>query len=390
MSSDEPAQDKQPPARLLSPLPPLFGLLTPLGGADDFPIMLGVASPDEPNLDVNEQVFMPHQTPLRRSGAAYSPLPDDLAPLEPPQSVGLKRKRLSQKSSKKKKKKRVLKKRMSKTIFSSDNEVILRSKRDYSLPIIDPYYAHRYERVAEIDDRLKKILTSLGSDFFLNKTVLDVACGRCAFIAFYIAAYLGASRVVACDSEFDSIMSNLRQLRKFKHDGIRLETSSSSAADQYPAMLVKRCGPVPITNKPWRVLPQFSCAKERSKILTENFPYNIEFNMINILKNDFGENRQFNIVLVLGYIMKHAFITGGTDGLRQLFGHIQTVSDYENTQLLVETFYWRDIRKKIDKNVQQIRVDNFLIHELGFKIKQRISPTLLLLKFPPPGEISGG
>ena len=380
-----------PPTRLLSPLPPLFGLLTPLGGGEDFSIMLGVASPDEPPTDANEQVFMPHQTPLRRSGAAYSPLPDDLAPLEPAQSLGLKRKRSSQKSSRKKKKKRALKKRMSKTVFSPDNEVILRTKRQYTLPIIDPYYAHRYERVAEIDARLEKILTVLGSEFFSQKSVLDVACGKCAFVAFYTAAYLGASRVVACDSEFESIMANLRQLRKFKHDGIRLETSSGSASDQYPPILVKRSGPVPITNKPWRVLPQFSTAKEPSKILTQNFPFNMHFRMANVVKQEWPQDDPFDIVLVLGYIMKHAFVSGGKTGIRTLFQNIESVSDSVRTKILVEVFYWRDVRKHVDKNAEQIRVDRFLIDELGLVLEQRISSTLLLLKFPlPKQDIFGG
>ena len=387
MSSDEElVTDQQPPpgGRLLSPLPPLFGLLTPLGGAEDFSIMHGVASPDEPT-DANEQVFIPHQTPLRRSGAAYSPLPDDLAPLEPAQSLGLKRKRSSQKSSRKKKKKKALKKRMSKTVLSPDNDcVILRTKRQYTLPAIDPYYAHRYERVAEIDERLAKILTVLGPDFFAHKSVLDIACGRCAFVSFYIAAYLGASRVVVCDSEFESVMSNLRQLRKFKHDGIRLETSSGPASDNYPPILVKRSGPVPITNKPWRVLPQYSYTKEPSKILNENFPFNIEFRLANAMSNEWTQHHQFDIIIVLGYIMKHAFITGGKAGIRTLFQNIALSSD---TKILVEIFYWRDVRKHMDNDAaEQIRVDRFLTDELGLTIERRIGATLLLMKFPPSND----
>ena len=384
-SDEELPETTQPPQRLLSPLPPLFGLLSPLGGNEDFSVMLGMASPREPS-DANEQVFIPHQTPLRRSGAAYSPLPDDLAPLEPParavsggEDFGQKRKRrLSQRSSRKKKRKRNLKRRISKTVLSNDS--VLRTKREYSFSTIDLYYKHRYERVAEIDERLAKILSVLGRDFFANKTVLDIACGRCAFVAFYIAAYLGASRVVALDKNFDSIMSNLRQLRKFKHDGIRLETSASSAADQYPAMLVKRSGPVCITNKPWRVLPQYSCSKEQSKDLRQHFPFNIEFRMTDVMsqeQTDIGHHDEppFDVILVLGYILRQAFVEEGTEGIRKLF------SWKKSGLFLVENFHWRDIRKHVDKeNVAKIRVSEFLTNYLGLTIVQRITPTLLLLQ----------
>jgi hypothetical protein len=256
--------------------------------------------------------------------------------------------------------------------------VIIRTKREYTLSTINPYYFQRYERVAEIDERLAKILSSVGSEFFLNKTVFDIACGPCAFIGFYIAAYLGASRVVACDSEFDSIMSNLRQLRKFKHDGIRLETSSSSAADQYPPMLVKRSGPVPITNKPWRVLPQFSCPREQSKKIRDNFPFNLEFRMTSV--HAILDDHPYDIVLVLGYIMRQEFISGGANGLRSLFEKIRTISTSQ-TRMMVELFYWRDVRKHVEQENMLTRVDEFLVSDLGLVVEKRISATLVIFKF---------
>jgi 2-polyprenyl-3-methyl-5-hydroxy-6-metoxy-1,4-benzoquinol methylase len=132
---------------------------------------------------------------------------------------------------------------------------------------VDMYYSERYRQSICIDSRLKTVLDFKDFEFFSNRSVLDIGCG-CGFISFYIAAYLGASRVVGQDIDFDSIMLNLKQLRKFKHEGIRVGTYDKQ---DFPAICVRRTGTVRPTNKYWRIENSYVSAN------ASKFPFNIEF-----------------------------------------------------------------------------------------------------------------
>lgn len=131
---------------------------------------------------------------------------------------------------------------------------------------IDRYYAERYSQNVGIDDRLLSLLKMCGNDWFINKRILELDCG-CGFVSMYIAAYLGASQVVGREKDTERIFKNLKQLRKFKHDGIRIDKGQTA---EYPQILVKRSGPAEICNKPWRVY---------SDVVQTNFPHNIEFQL---------------------------------------------------------------------------------------------------------------
>jgi len=369
-NADEGHHSVNPPP-LLSPLPPLFGLLTPIG-RDDF--SAGLGGTDFSPLDINEQVFMPYQTPLRRSGVAYSPMADDEVlelgspALEAATQIGKKRKRRSQgKKKRSKKPKKSLQRHVSSSLTEAGKIVRLRPQ-----PSLDPYYAYRYSRVAEMDVSLKKIVENFGQNFFKNKIILQYNCGKCAFIAFYIAAYLGSKRMIACDSNFDNILENLKQLRKFKHDGIRLETSSVSVTDEYPPMLVKRCGTVPISNKPWRVLPQFSVEQD-SVVLQEHFPFNIEF------QTELSQPRpeKIDIVLLMDY-PKQLFVEKGAGGIEEFF--VTSIDSLEGVSIVVKIFHWRDVKRSVGGAMSKTAYDFPEFLKSKYKIIEVIGKIWILEK----------
>jgi hypothetical protein len=133
----------------------------------------------------------------------------------------------------------------------------------------DPYYGQRYEAEAKIDGDLSRILNEINPNFFLDKSVTHFGCGV-GFIAFYIAAFLGAARVVALDADSETILKNCAQLRKFKHDGIVI---SSDESERFPQLCVRRCGAARITNKPWRI-------ESETERLNPLFPFNIQFGLL--------------------------------------------------------------------------------------------------------------
>jgi SAM-dependent methyltransferase len=213
--------------------------------------------------DPAEQVFLPlsvRLTPLRRPNAVYSPLPIDEVEEELPPVV--RKRKLTQK----------IKKRSRRSKSEQTGQIFHRDKKQHVLS--DIYYRFRYSRVADIDARLRDFLDIEGVDFLANKSVLEINCGI-GFVSMYTAAYLAATRVVAVESDIDTLLANLRQLRKFKHDGVRIDTSSGQ--EQYPQILIRREGVPRYTNKPWRVDPRYSVSQEESK--KKGFPFNIEFRL---------------------------------------------------------------------------------------------------------------
>ena len=146
---------------------------------------------------------------------------------------------------------------------------------EYTSGSYDPYYHLRYMRVAEIDVRLAMILETFGSFFFVQKRVLEIGCNS-GFIVFYIGAYLRASHVTGVDIDSSIILKNTSQLRKFKHDGINVCPRNPTKDDTFPEILLKRNGPAPYCNKPWRIDNKFTApAAPQHGALT--FPFNVEF-----------------------------------------------------------------------------------------------------------------
>ena len=153
-----------------------------------------------------------------------------------------------------------------------DSSVHVRVKRKtYENGTYDTYYAQRYASTVGLDARLSALICHVGADDFLRgKKVLDIGCGI-GLICFQIAALFGASHVVGIDSDLETILTNLKQLRKLKHDGIVFASEDKkNSKNEFPSILVRRNGPARCTNKPWLVRPY-------SLDCSSGFPFNVEF-----------------------------------------------------------------------------------------------------------------
>jgi len=199
----------------------------------------------------------------------------------PPSSVGRNEALLRKRRERRKRRRRLerlMKRRKLATVHEGAQErrtVYHRTgKRTYIHGEHDMYYGDRYKQFAEIDERLKWVIEKFGRNVFAQKKICDIGCGS-GFVAFYIATFLGAGYVVASDRDSEMILTNLKQLRKFKHEGVPVEIGARLSGDtDYPALVVRRSGPVRITNKIWRIHDEFT-----SDLLVEEkrFPFNIEF-----------------------------------------------------------------------------------------------------------------
>lgn len=172
---------------------------------------------------------------------------------------------------------------------ASEGVHVRQNKRAYPNGSYDPYYSNRYASTVSVDPRLLDLVNALGRDNFVNKQVLDIGCGV-GLISFHIAALCGASHVVALDLDLELILLNLKQLRKFKHDGI---LRAQPEGEDYPSLLVRRNGPVRCTNKPWNIPRHFSPDTFESK-----FPFNIEFRCGDVLTS-YLEVDTFDVVVCL-------------------------------------------------------------------------------------------
>lgn len=172
---------------------------------------------------------------------------------------------------------------------ASEGVHVRQNKRAYPNGSYDPYYSNRYASAVSIDPRLLDLMNVLGRDIFIDKRVLDIGCGV-GLISFHIAALCGASHVVALDVDLEIILLNLKQLRKFKHDGIpRVQLEG----EDYPSLLVRRNGRVRCTNKPWNIPRHFS-----PDITEFKFPFNIEFRCGDVLTS-YLEVDTFDVVVCL-------------------------------------------------------------------------------------------
>ena len=220
---------------------------------------------------VSEDIFLPlsvRLTPMRNPGVVYTPLPiDDVSELRPLRKR--KRERKTKRNSKRRK--------------SLQNLAGTEICRERTTPRMDVYYGDRLKSFVTIDSRLGEILKAVGNSFFQSKSIYEFNSGV-GLNAFYIAAYLGASRVVALENNADLVLENLKQLRKFKHDGIPI---CHSPTEDYLPLFVKRCGVVRVTNKPWLVDPQVGNGS--------GFPFNIEFRHSHVVE----QSTRYDICLAI-------------------------------------------------------------------------------------------
>lgn len=198
----------------------------------------------------------------------------------PPSSVGRNEALLRKRRERRKRRRRLerlMKRRKLATVpeVAEERQTVYQrtGKRTYIHGEHDMYYADRYKQFAEIDERLKLVIEKLGRNVFAQKRICDIGCGS-GFVPFYIAAYLGAAYVVASDRDSETILTNIKQLRKFRHEGVPVEIGARSGDTDYPSLVVRRSGPVRVTNKIWRIHDEFT-----SNLFVEDkrFPFNIEF-----------------------------------------------------------------------------------------------------------------
>ena len=282
----------------------LFGITPMLRTKRDYTELSPNNDDDELVLPLASMMRLPPHSP------AYSPnrwadVREDSPIAPPPRMVGgesvrrLESLRVKKRERRKRQRRqqRLLRRRKSVVESAPASEVSVYSregKRDYSTGSgIDPYYSDRYRSAVEIDPRLASLVTLLGNEYIADKRVADLGCGA-ALVSFYIAAYLGARHVVAVDSDMATTLANLKQLRKFKHEGIQLQCTTHD--DDYPAILVKRTGPVRGTNKPWVIKDEF-CANYCAPS-NHIFPFNIEFQRANVLTDEIA-TVPFDVVLCL-------------------------------------------------------------------------------------------
>lgn len=174
----------------------------------------------------------------------------------------------------------------------SESVHVRERKRSYAKGSYDPYYATRYLTSTPVDDRLLAIRERMGEDIFTNKRVLDIGCGS-GLVSFQISALCGASHVLAIDRDLETILLNLKQLRKYKHDGIKFTSNRKHRDEEYPTILVKRNGTVRCTNKAW-YLPNGIPGDSK-------FPFNIEFRCCDVVESlSFSQEKDqqlFDIVI---------------------------------------------------------------------------------------------
>jgi hypothetical protein len=233
----------------------LFGLVTPMigGGGDDEEVFVPPSVSRQAAMSPPYSPYPIHEVQEDESGASELVLPDIVDVDRPSRPPDRKRKRSRPGSGMKKRR------------TTHAPSVIVREVKKRN----DPYYSDRFKSAVSIDDTLRSILDFQGPNFFHNKNVCINRCGG-GFIAFYIAAFLSPAHVVALDRDIEIILRNCMQLRKFKHDGIPVD--SEPREDDYPKLCVRRCGVVPVTNKTWIVEDQYRCSHQ-----SNNFPFNIEF-----------------------------------------------------------------------------------------------------------------
>ena len=162
-----------------------------------------------------------------------------------------------------KRKKRSRKLKYSKSVGSEAHCYI---RQRSSCSHIDVYYDQRFLPYIGLDSGICLLLEIFGNDFFTNKSVLCVDCGA-GLVPFQLAALFQVSRVIGTERDVNSVLENCAQLRKFKHDGIDVWDENSETAN-YPKLLLRRTGPVRVTNKPWLL---------GDRLLNDHFPFNLEF-----------------------------------------------------------------------------------------------------------------
>jgi predicted RNA methylase len=128
------------------------------------------------------------------------------------------------------------------------------------------YYDQRFLPYVGLDTSVGILLKIFGKDFFTNKSVLCLDCGA-GLMAFQLAALFKVKRVIGTERDINKLLENCAQLRKFKHDGVDVWDENSETSN-YPKLLVRRTGPVRVTNKPWHL---------GDRELNDDFPFNIEF-----------------------------------------------------------------------------------------------------------------
>ena len=229
----------------------LFGLVTPMVGS-------------------GEEVFVPPSVSrIAAMSPAYSPYPINEAVNEAASELALPEVVHISDHRKRRRSSVVVKRRRQRRTTQRSTATIDREVRKRN----DPYYASRFDSTVCIDEHIRSMVDFFGSDFFFSKNIYISNCGV-GLVAFYIAAFLSPSHVVAADTDSDMILENCMQLRKFKHDGVPVAAQGRAGGDIYPKLSVRRCGVVRPTNKPWLVQPEYRYEADEAK---KKFPFNIEF-----------------------------------------------------------------------------------------------------------------
>jgi SAM-dependent methyltransferase len=177
--------------------------------------------------------------------------------------------------------KRARRRKPRKTRASATSSLVVREGKKI---FHDRFYSQRFESVATLDSSLQALIEECGVEWFKDKKILEIDCGV-GFASFYIAAYLGATRVTAIDRHPETVLGNCAQLRKFKHDGVPV---ASEKSEPYPQLCVRRAGVARITNKPWFLDEKFVLYSN------DRFPFNIEFRCCD------RTEEKFDVVLHLG------------------------------------------------------------------------------------------
>ena len=284
---------------------PLFGLVTPAHALDD------------------EEVFIPMCMSSRHGplSPAYSPYPlhpdeaasgsscalsDRPAMILADNATDVVAKRKERKR-KHRRQQRLLRRHKSLAKPHAESSTFLREGKRVYEEKFDPYYADRFLTVAECDKALFAAIEALSShDVGLSPKsakVLDCSHGGNGWPAFCLAAMFGARRVVSVHPDLETVLANCKQLRKLKHDGIVWREER----DQYPKYVVRRMGPVRVSNKPWvRPLSLISTGAETAEGV-EDFPFNIEFRCGDITEDETQDVFDLVVCLHMGQVDLHKF-----------------------------------------------------------------------------------